>query len=720
MDATRGQALLKFINNVDPDGHFTPDDPSQPRVVVRGALELTREQEDALLLHADNRIEELKSDLGRDSVSDDPQSASLADLDTFMGRRRLFEMAYEKRWKWRKRIPGSIFTESNQHIPIIRRQVQQQFSRGQNYFFATEPFFSASPQGEGQRSEVAANKINAYAQWKFRQAGVVTAFKRAVKNAFIRGEGIVKVTPQRKISYYEDVLSVAVSPDGEPLYATDEDIIPEDAEWIARIDEETGEPEIDPETGAPVMVMLRDRNTVLPPGGLQYETLRVTRQRVIYNGPKAENVHYLDFLCPEEASSIQDADLVAHLYHMPAIELAAAYLDASTEEDRPRIADLIRQAAGSEPSQSTARNMPGPQDGESSNHSGSAGRGGRIGDIAVAECYLWFDANNDGREENIMLVYDLETKRPIFYDCLDRISPKGIRPFFPVRVNPVENRWYGQSQVDMFWDLQMDADLAHNRRNFSQSQSGTVKCVNWEAVYEGAGTSNLELNTKKTYRLKDNKSIEDFVQTKPLHDYKYNDLKDIIEFNLQLATTLGGVANANDNSLAGLDTTKLATGVRNIERSGQEQFAPLIGDLEEGLTEATAQLVRLLGPTLDHNEVFEYFDGKEWVGEMIQKADLANNDYTVEMQLTRYRNEQQLAEVLHSLDIVDRFYAEDPQKQTLIAPLYRKALQLFNVDRVDQLIVPGYYLPPGGGQMDPAAASAALADPTGGKSEANL
>ena len=61
------------------------------------------------------------------------------------------------------------------------------------------------------------------------------------------------------------------------------------------------------------------------------------------------------------------------------------------------------------------------------------------------EFYLWFDANNDGVAENIMLIADRTTRSPVFYDHVANVTTDGLRPIEIVRINPVEGRWYGQA-----------------------------------------------------------------------------------------------------------------------------------------------------------------------------------------------------------------------------------------------------------------------------------
>ena len=61
---------------------------------------------------------------------------------------------------------------------------------------------------------------------------------------------------------------------------------------------------------------------------------------------------------------------------------------------------------------------------------------------------------------------------------------------------------------------------------------------------------------------------------------KFENLTQEIEFTMQTAMNESGVHHANDAQAAGMDSAKLATGVRNIEKSGQELFAMPISEIE--------------------------------------------------------------------------------------------------------------------------------------------
>jgi hypothetical protein len=725
--------ITRFLAGIPGGDEPALPDPHAPEVVFPGVLTLTREQEEALVSRCFSRKETLELNLGVDRArmneTDYAMSATLDDLRYFYGRRRLYEMLYHKRVDWRLTAygAGSIYHTSNLHLPVVRRILQQQIARASNYFFATEPWFNASPQGPAD--DAAAQKVNRYAQWKFRRAGVRAVFEQAVEKAMIRGEAVVKTASVRKSRFYEDVLTILIDPaTGEPLVASDGDYIQESDTYQPAVREEvdptTGEVVQVPETnedGTPIMVLSRAPDTLMPPGEPTYDTRVVTRERVVYAGPEAEVLYYLDFLCPEDAPNVQEADFVAHLYDMPATQIAQAYLDRGRDADpkqKTKILELLRRAAGARVLEPAASGGPRAEDNSQSPaldfyESAVTGR------LPIMECYVTMDVNGDGRPEEVMVILDRETKKPLFYDYTDRVTPNGQRPFHVVRVNPVDGRWYGNSQVDLFWDLQMFIDLTMNRWNFSQSTAARVDFWNPEAVIEGDGNPNLKLGGGRTYRLKPNRTADEALQSKYLTDIKGADLQTQIEFFLQIATTMSGVSSANDAALANLDTTKLATGVKNIEKSGQELFAPLLSHLEPGLASACEDLLRLLVYSMDGPEVYQYFEGETRMDE-IKPDDIRDMDFLVEMELTRYKTEQQLQQGLHALDVIDRYFTQIPELQTLTAPIYQNVLKLFGIDHADRIIVPGLVAPPSINGVDPAGAAASIAPKPTGQSPANL
>lgn len=725
----------------DQEGKATPLPVGSPEVVFKSALEMDRDAEKRLVAHAIRRKDELEDEAGRADLGGsgwaNTGSAELRAKEglSFLARKDLFERAYKGDFEWRRTFTGGVFAEHNIHVPVIRRTVQQQISRASNYFFATDPWFSATP--EGRNDVERASKINAFSQFKFKQAGIKHTFEKAIETAFIRGEAIMKTSHRVDVDYYESFESVAIDPaTGQPWIAEDGDYIFESDAWAPMVDPETGEPFADPETGDMVLVMKRDGETGLPEGvagldGLAFETRKVRRQTTHFKGADIGLVYYKDFLCPLTAPSVEEADCVIHLYDKPAIELAEMFLERGDPGDKgqmSRILEALRAMASADGEPKSFRDQARNDDsGFNDAGDGSvspAGSGMRNDPVVqVGEFHMRYDVDGDGVQEKIMLVMDLVNNKPIFYDYVANVTPSGKRPFHVVRINPVDGRWHGTSQMDVYWHLQELLDLLVNRMNFSQSRSGRVDFFNPEALLEGDNNKNLVINGGDTYHLKKGYTVEDALRIVYLTDIKSSELRQMIEFVLQVFTSMGGVANANDNAMAGLDTNKLATGVRNIERSGQELFQPLLSQLDPGIKEAMEALLKITAANLDEVETYEFFEGDTKAISTISPDDVVGLDFIVELELTRYKGEQELIQSTQALDVIDRFYMQTPELQQLTAPLYRNTLKLFEVKNAGEMIVPGAaMIAPDGGPMlsNPEAAVESLSPPNDGASPANL
>jgi hypothetical protein len=195
---------------------------------------------------------------------------------------------------------------------------------------------------------------------------------------------------------------------------------------------------------------------------------------------------------------------------------------------------------------------------------------------------------------------------------------------------------------------------------------------------------------------------------------------------MQLMMNESGIANANDGNLAGMDSTKLATGIHNIEKSGQELFSLHLGHIEPGVQEVLEKMAKLVFSNLDQLEVYRYFEdgeGGEGGAELmeINPGDISNMEIDTRILLTRYRGEQILESSIRAVQLVKEYYAEiRPEVQERTAELYQqmlKALQVSNAKKIIQPLLTPPILPGAGGGGLPDAkltASAAAGKPRTG------
>lgn len=708
-----------------PDLGIDQIDPYGPRMPFPTSYVLTREQEDELVDHAMKRLEQLEDETGRKRTgkgdwwmmgdqgieSNDPLNTKRASR-TFFGKRRLYDLVYDNDVDHRAVILGGIFADSNLVVPLARRIARQMTARATNYFFSTDPWFAVYPVGENDR--VRADKAGRYTRWKMEQAHMKRALELGIERAFVVGESVIKTSWKSDQQVYVTRATVLVDAEGKDIIAADGDyILPTDL-WIMPM-------VTDPVTGEPVQdqiaVLKRDGQTQQP-AEMRWEPKLVTRRITHYNGPEAKVVHFLDFLCPLEAASIQEADCVCHLYDMPVMDLADQWkkqeegmaAEEGMESTRKAI-NLIRELSNATGEPKNAQTAYDPST------TGADSRQDRTDPVvSIVEFHLRYDADGDGMLEDVMLVVDRNSRTPIFYDYEANVTPDGKRPFSVVRVNERPGRWYGIGALEMFETTQQIVDLTVNRWNFSQSRSSRVDFWSPHNTLEGRSNPHLTLNGGMTYTPLGNKKAADCLESVYLTNNKDVELKEMIDFFMQLAMNESGVMNANDTGAAGLDTAKLATGIRNIEKNGQEMFSLYLGHLEPGIANALQKMVMLLFANMDQMEVYRYFEEGEPGGEgaegmqAIDPGEISDMEIDTQILLSRYRGEQVLEGSMRAAELVEKFYSLPYPVQMTTAQLYRDMLKALQVQNADKIIVPIDLGGMGGGPgQQPGALSAAVA-----------
>lgn len=681
------------------------DDGVSPMMPFPTAYELNRDQETELIDHAMTRLEQLERESGRQICdgtlwNQDGDGVEYQDMEgkdnpaqTWMGKRYLYDQTYKNDVEWRSRLFGGIFEHSNLVVPAARRICRQMIARAVNYFFATDPWFAIYPVGALDRDK--ADKADRYTRWKMDQAKLKRTQELGIERAFVVGEAVTKVSWRDKSQTFKTRATVLVDENGMDILGADGDYILQSDVWIP-------ESAMDPQTGEMVqsgrMVLKRDGKTAQPEMMLWQEKL-VTRQIFHYRGPEAKVINFMDFLCPLEAETVQDADCVVHLYDMPLMDLADQWKKAIEESAPPgqkvaelkKAVQLLRTLASSTGERKCAQNSDVVDD--------ATGRDSTAGDmnqpvVEIAEFHLRYDCDGDGILEDVMLVVDRKSRTPIFYDYEANVTADGQRPFSVTRANEVPGRWYGIGCMEMFNTSQQIIDLLVNRWNFSNSQAARVDFWNPQNTLEGRANPNLDLNWGGTYTPAPGKTAKDCLESIYLENITGDKFQELMEFFMQMMINESGVSNANDGNLAGLESTKLATGIRNIEKSGQELFSLFLGHLEPGVSELLSKMVKLMLSRLDQMEVYRYFEegeGGEGTGEFraIDPGEMANIEIDTRILLTRYRGEQILESSLRAWEIVEKYYAQpNPEVQARTQSMAVDILKALQVSDADKIIQP--------------------------------
>lgn len=698
MNPAPGQdQLTRFLSRL-PAETDTGNDPTAPLAAFDTALVLDRDQEDAMVDHLMGRFHSLESELGRSMLDSDVGSewfreggtGSKTAAKSFFGRRQLYEMVYNNQVEWRETMLGGIYEEHNLCVPAARRVVQQQIARADNYFFGSEPWVTVFPIGNEDKD--LADRVDRWVKHRFEQAGTLAAHKQANHGAFVRGEDVIKTTHRKEVDYHETIATVLLNEDGTPFIAQDNDYVFSDDVWI--MDATTGK-----------MVLKRDGATPLPPQAMlpdqtpnpeAFKQMKVPRTYTKWDSSESKVVYYMDFLCPLDAESVDDADCVVHTYSMPALDIATMLIDRVTQQPEvgklPRILEILNSfgANGSEATSSRAT-RPRPEEGEESMSDLSATTSSDPL-VNLGEFYCYYDPYGDGRgQRNIVVLIDLDNRVPIYYDYLANVAPECKRPFHVVRINPVPNRWHGSGNMETYWPLQEMIDLLANRWSEALSSSNRVDFWNPSAVYEGDEDPNLELAGGEAYTLKPGRHVEDALQVVYLNDIKSEKIHEQIQFLQQILTNMSGVANANDSRSAGLDTAQLATGINNIQASGEELFSPWLSHLSVGHKRAGRAAVLIEVEQMGDEETFHFFEGTQRKMAKVSRSELRFLHLDLRIEMTRFRTEKELIQSEKAYAVMYRFYGLPLELQAIWAAQSRRTLSNLETIAPEEIIREGYY-----------------------------
>lgn len=559
-----------------------PSADATPPRYDRTHLVLTPEQEEKFRERVRRRIDECRKEMGLERRSpgatvfgsgfgSSGYSAALgARTDSWAWKREMNQALYDGVLDWRVNYygPQSVFKASNYSLNMPKRWVRLMAARLNETQLGTDPFFAAMPQRASADDE--AKAVESYTQGQIGKSNLRQAMQEARRVALIRNEAVVKLAWQRRASVFRGPATVMVPPlavtgtlpDGSPLLGEAPFVMP-DGSLV-----QPGEPirlgngdliyqdddTVPLSPDAPdAEVLFKDATFAMPPLPLrQYVAFDDVEQvEVDYEGLDASTIYFKDFLFPPRCRSLREADIMVHVYDATLNELRATYGGFETFEN---YASGYGAAEGGR-----AR----PEQGESETASTRE-------TVGVHECYVLADPDETGRDKWIFCPYDYEGDRFLFLDYLKNHMPRP--PFVMIPgVERVENRAYGVGVYEMARDKALFVDLMFNRVNFMASKSGSATFIDEDAIVEvKEGGLKFRLGTDELWTIKGGQGYGP--ERPPV--FRVN-LAEVPEQALQLMEEMQqagqleiGIVGQDDGNASGLPSTKTATGVVNIQQTG--------------------------------------------------------------------------------------------------------------------------------------------------------
>lgn len=711
-------------------------------------IPLTIDQEGRLIDWIKERTRQIADDMGRDedgtagSVSFDGVKTF---IDSWVGRRKKYRKQSRGKFGYRAQLDNQIYKESNLSPNRVRSWTNRRQARAYRYLFGADPWFEAKPanpfaMGDNRVAEVIMGHARKYAS---KHRGIVRSLKEAKDIALDLGECVTKIAIIPKRRRWKSKTSVMLAGDGttgEPLLDSNGQPIFPDDQWLPT--------EVAADDGSKTVQMVLERDTtVVRPERAFWGAIREYEREVTEFVPIAKNIEVGDFLIATTAEDVQSADLVAHLYSDSLNSVAdnlgrwdLVPLDPGQEEESLGIAEDIGPHLFSfkdaKPLPQARTPAPGsgsghPQEGDADQEMGeqhsrseavkpSLGRGNP--DLSICETYCFFDVDEDGRDEHMLVIWERHSGKILFYDYAENHIIDGrFRPFAVTRVRPIAGRWYGMGDYEAWENLQEIIELQTNRVNMSASVSGGVTEVDWSVVTNGAvDKRNVVLTPGKVYE-RDPAAPPDkpFVRRTPLVEQNPS-MDKMLEMFLQLGENESGVTDPGAGEMAGLPQTQLATGIKAVINAGLELFAPTIDDLKTGIEGVLTLIVKAIHSQPPRSE-FSNRLRTEMAAVVREKPELEGIDLDairhfdaeVVLLLTQQKSDEQQQAFVTAWNMIVQFVQMPPDVRAAMKPLMMAYLKMLDLDGIEDAM--DMLVPEGGGGpvMEPLEPQGSMAKLTG-------
>jgi hypothetical protein len=712
------------------------EDPKKPRIPFKTSYVLTRDQEDALVEHAILRMLQLEIQLGRKIKESGSTGRGQGTLRTtidnphsFIGKREKYTLRYYNHVEDRIK-PDTIYEHSNLTASLSQRITKQMVASTAQFFFGKPDdtdWFSTS--AVGAEDETLSEKIKKHSRWKLDQPDsdhkrIKDHFIEGLEFAFVRGEAVIKTTHQERSQIYKrtaTILMGGIDNDGDDASgkpSQDEPLLDANGDYIVQGDsfvpemgppnpgiiqkvkqfftgpepgavDQSGQPTAPEQQMVPTggQVLKRDGVTQLPPVPIWKEQV-ITRKLVTAEGPEAAVVYYKDFLCPEDATSVQQADLIAQLYDKNAMQIAEMFRGQYGEGDEAidnmtAAVERLRAMLGETNIPKSATSQP-REDFKETDTTGAVG----VPIVEVAEVYLTYDADGDGIQEEIMLVLDRKNKAPIYYEYLANVTVRGLRPFYVWRPMSVDGRWYGFGSMEFFDPEQEFIDLQINRHNFATSSAGMVTFWEPSATVEGSRDPNLKLGHGKTYTKRNTgQKTEEILSYVKLPTDEEN-LQYLIDLFMQAMQLKSGKINPGDQKMSGLPSSETATGENIVMETGDELFSLILSSLFPGVKGALQAVVEIIYANMNRVEVFSFFNGEADEILSLDPGEVRDMALNVTLELSRTQQEKALQQGDRATNLIGWFYGLPFQLQQRVSNYARQTLKGLGVSQADKVIDP--------------------------------
>lgn len=638
------------------------------------------------------RLSDARSDMGLDSTSGNGTRtfSPIGRVGTFAWNRQCARMEYQGNYSLRRAL-GGVFNENNWSMNLPARFVDQRAAKHQDDLVGTNPFMATMPDRIDDKAKADLSKqVESKIQREITHSNVQEVLSESIRVALTEGERAIKFGWVVDETTFIGSATVAVGSDGMPLktpkgryiYPKDDTldiVVDQQGKFLRAFPGEQdqlgpdGQPMLQP--GEFLQTRLEAEPSFTMPANLKFADFEGLEQTLHHKkGLEADGLYTEDFIYPIYVPRLELADIMAHVYDMPLDDLQAKYDNAGyTAALKQKLSESGPRSQAGQPNTEMGEQM-------------RATLNRKL--ICVHEVYFRVRVNEgDEKEAWLFMVIDYQNQLCIYADYLGNMNMKRP-PFMLLRgLQSVPCRAYGLGIYQRWHDKNLAYDMWFNRLALKSSKEGSITFVHDGAISDLDQGHELIIGSKHVYHVKTGGAQEWGKGNPPAWRENLNEVDDFAQELMEMIAQSGelefGIVSAADGAANDLNASGTATGVRNIERTGnllqRTTEAMMADDIEDGLE----IIVDLILENMDDEEV-------QWVpGENIlatlNKEDIRNNLPRDErLLLTKSRSAESMEINTQIKQTILEYYQLPKTLQKKVRSVYIDILKNLDVQDADE------------------------------------
>jgi hypothetical protein len=552
-----------------------------------------------------------------------------------------------------------IFSDQNDTMGLASSFNEYHFAQVKDDIFGTRPWLGASP--EGKSDEKLADDLTKHFSWKLKYSDVEPALIDALKVSTWGGTAFVKTGYRREVETYYRSAQIAYNvatdkpfltapdPDGNPMLVEERGEYIEDAELLAQLGVSDEQKE--------------------------WRPMDIEDASVIYSNVTAALVDWKDIAFETTAASLTlDHTDVFLRFRIGLLDAIAQY---NISQDKEMI--LWGALEGHTEQARDHRDESEPENVETPERN-------RNPLCTLIEGFVKCAPFGDGKLVRLHVIFSPELSALFKVDYLPNVTPGGILPVFPVRINRIPGRVFGRGYFEKYEATNDAVDRQHNLVTFRNRAGAHVwTAFQPDALADPEAANALRLDPREPFKLATDKTIEDLIQFKAAPDVNARS-ENILNQMINMGQVRSGITSAAQGEISGIPSSDTATGTRDLQSRGAVIIKAPITEQTEDIENAVEFLALLCYANQDQDETFTWSEGRASKLIEIKASEVTGLKMHVSLRLTQAQNRDKLEKAMAAMNIITQWIQVPEMEKTNVRPLFVQALSSLGFHNADDII----------------------------------